>query len=181
MTGARVTKLLASLMSAAVLAACASTGWRARQIEGSSAAGFERSVAMLQNDLPSRRREDFDVALVVVFMRAAGLDAGDLDGDVDYFDARITSDTAGNLLTEVQPGNLVSAAEESKGNAVAAAYFAQLDGLGYDEVVERAGEVDAGPYQADLKRQHSQAACAGWQGRATPPPLGRTSRIRRCD
>ncbi len=176
-------KLPVSLVSVAILEACASTDWRARRVDGSSAAGFERSVAMLQNDLPSRRREDFDVALVVVFMRAAGLDAGDLDGDgdVDYFDARITSETAGNLLTEVQRGNLVSAAEESKGNAVAAAYFAQLDGMGYDEVVERAGEVDARPYQADLKRQHSQVACAGWQGRATPPPLGRTSRIRRCD
>ena len=49
-------------------------------------------------------------------MRAAALDAGDFDGDgdVDYFDARSASDTARNLLTEVQRGNLVSAAEESK-------------------------------------------------------------------
>ena len=176
-----IAKLLA-LASVAMLAACANTSWRARQIDGSSAATFERSVAMMQNELPSRRRESLDVALVVIFMRAAALDAGDFDGDgdVDYFDARSASDTARNLLTEVQRGNLVSAAEESKGNAVAAAYFGQLDGLGYDGVVELAGDVDAGSYQGVLKRQRSQAACAHRWG-ARPPPLGNTSRITRCD
>jgi len=172
------TARLLLLIGAAILAGCSSS----RRIDGSGAATFERSVAMLQNDLPARRRDDFDVALAVIFMRAAAVDAGDLDadGDVDYFDARIVSDTAMSLLTEIQRGNLTSAAEK-QGREVAAAYFKQLDGLGYDEVVELAGDLDVGPYVADMKRQVSQTACAGWQGMARPPPLGNTSRIRRCD
>jgi len=67
------------LVGAAILAGCSSS----RRIDGASAATFERSVAMLQNDLPARQRDDFDVALAVVWMRAAGLDAGDVDGDGD--------------------------------------------------------------------------------------------------
>jgi hypothetical protein len=140
---------------------------------------------MLQNDLPPRRRGELDIALAVIFMRSAGLDSGDLDadGDVDYFDARIVSDTATNLLAEIQRGNLTSAAEQSKGRAVAAAYFEHLDGLGYADVVELAGGQDTGPHVADMRRQMSQAACSAvaWKGDVRPPPLGNTSRIRRCD
>ena len=169
---------LVALACVSILSACASS----RRIDGSGAATFERSVAMLQNDLSARRRDDFDVALAVIFLRAAAVDSGDLDadGDVDYFDARIVSDAAMSLLTEIQRGNLTSAAEK-QGREVAAAYFKQLDGLGYDEVVELAGDLDVGPYVADMKRQVSQIACAGWKGVARPPPLGNTSRIRRCD
>jgi hypothetical protein len=174
----RAAKLLL-LVCAAILAACSS----GRRIDGSSAATFERSVAMLQNDLPARRREEFDVALAVTWMRAAALDVGDVDGDgdTDYFDARAMADNASDLLAAIQRGDLVSTIEDSKGKAVAAAYFNQLDGLGYDGVVELAGALDTGPYAADFKRQVSQTACNGWQGRARPPPLGNTSRIRRCD
>jgi hypothetical protein len=162
-----------------LLAACTSS----RRIDGSSAATFERSVAMLQNDLSARRREDLEVALAVTWMRAAGLDAGDVDGDgdTDYFDARAMADNAGDLLAVIQRGDLVSAIEDSKGAAVAAAYFKQLDGLGYDEVVELAGTLDAESYEADLKRQVSQTGCDGWKGGGERPPLGYTSRIRRCD
>lgn len=172
----RAAKLLL-LVGAAVLAGCSS----GRRIDGSNAATFERSVAMLQNDLRARRREDFEVALAVTWMRAAALDAGDVDGDgdTDYFDARAMADNASDLLAAIQRGDLVSTIEDSKGKAVAAAYFKQLDGLGYDEVVEIAGDLDLGPYAANLKRQVSQTACSGWQGR--PLPLGNTSRIRRCD
>jgi hypothetical protein len=169
---------LVALACVSLLAACSSS----RRIDGSSAATFERSVAMLQNDLSSRRREDFDVALAVTWMRAAGLD-GDIDGDgdTDYFDARAMADNAGDLLAVIQRGDLVSAIEDSKGAAAAAAYFKQLDGLGYDEVVELAGALDAGSYVADLKRQVSRSGCDGWKGGGDRPPLGQTSRIRRCD
>jgi len=137
---------------------------------------------MLQNDLPPRRREDFEVALAVTWMRAAALDAGDVDGDgdTDYFDARAMADNAGDLLAAIRRGDLVSTIEDSKGEA-AAAYFKQLDGLGYDEVVELAGNLGAGPYVADVKRQVSQTGCAAWKGGTVSPPLGNTSRIRRCD
>ena len=175
----RMPAKLILLVGTAILSACSSS----RRIDGSNAATFERSVAMLQNDLSSRRREDFDVALAVTWMRAAGLDAGDFDGDgdTDYFDARAMADNAGDLLVVIQRGDLVSAIEDSKGAAAAAAYFKQLDGLGYDEVVELAGALDAGSYVADLKRQVSRSGCDGWKGGGDRPPLGQTSRIRRCD
>lgn len=178
MTLGSTTKLAAALVCVSILAACAST----RRIEGSSAAAFEQSIAMLQNDLSARRRQNFEVALAVTWMRAAALDAGDVDGDgdTDYFDARAMADNAGDLLAAIQRGDLVSTIEDSKSEA-AAAYFKQLDGLGYDEVVELAGDLDVGPYVADMKRQISQTACAEWKGTARPPPLGNTSRIRRCD
>lgn len=177
MRRARTTKLLL-LVGAAMLAACSS----GRRIDGSSAATFERSVAMLQNDLPPRQREDFDVALAVTWLRTAGLDAGDVDGDgdTDYFDARAMADKVGELLAAIQRGDLLSAVERSKGEAVAP-YFKQLDGLGYAQVVALAGELDTRQYVTDMKRQVSQTECAGWNGRGYRPPLGNTSRIRKCD
>lgn len=165
------------LAGAAILAGC-STG---RRIDGSSAATFERSLAMLQNDLPPRQRENFDVALAVTWMRAAAVDASDVDGDgdTDYLDARAMADNAGDLLAAIQRGDLVSAVEKSEREAVAAAYFKQLDGLGYDEVVELAGRFNLGPYGAQMKRQRPQGACA--QQRA-PEVRGFESRITsRCD
>ena len=166
------------LVGAAILAGCSSS----RRIDGASAATFERSVAMLQNDLPARQRDDFDVALAVVWMRAAGLDAGDVDGDgdTDYFDARAMADNAGDLLAAIQRGDLVAAAEKSKGKAVAAAYFKQLDGLGYDDVVELANAADDERYVAQLKRHAACPPKQGWRD-ARPPPGGYTSRIRTCD
>src|SRR6185503_16002019 len=119
---------------------------------------------MLQNDLPARQRDDFDVALAVVWMRAAGLDAGDVDGDgdTDYFDARAMADNAGDLLAAIQRGDLV-----------AAAYFKQLDGLGYDDVVELANAADDERYVAQLKRHAACPPKQGWRD-ARPPPGGYT-------
>ena len=176
MTLTRTAKWL-SLASVSILAACTSS----RRIDGSSAATFERSVAMLQNDLPARHRDDFDVALAVIWTRAAGASADvDGDGDVDYFDARVTADEAGDLLAAIARGDLVSAAEATKGEAVAAAYFRRLDDLGYDEVVALAGEPDVGRYLAQMKRQRSQAICA--QRERPPEVRGFDGRISsRCD
>jgi hypothetical protein len=114
-------------------------------------------------------------------MRAASLDAGDVDGDgdTDYFDARAMADDVGELLAAIQRGDLVSAAEESKGEAVAAAYFKQLDGLGYDEVVELANAAGDERYVTQLKR-HATCPQQGWRSER-PPPGGYTSRIRTCD
>lgn len=158
----------------AMLAACSSS----RRIDGSSAATFERSVAMLQNDLPPRKRDDFDNALAVTWMRAAALDAGDVDGDgdTDYFDARAMADNVGELLAAIQRGDFVSAVERSKGKTVVTAYFKQLHGLGYDDVIELAGELDLAPHVAQMKRQVS---CAQPRG---PEVKGFGSRISaRCD
>jgi hypothetical protein len=165
------------LVGAAIAAACSS----GRRIDGTSAATFERSIAMLQNDLPSRHRDDFDVALAVIWTREARL-SGDVDGDgdVDYFDARMTADAAGDLLAAIQRGDLVSAVEASKGEAFAAAYFKRLDNLGYDEVIELAGDLDLERYLAQMKRLRSQAACA--QRQRAPEVRGFDGRISsRCD
>jgi hypothetical protein len=151
---------LLSLFSVAMLTGCASTDGRAPQIDGSTAATVERSVALLHNALPPRRREHFDIALGVVLMRTAAYGAADLngDGDVNDLDARTISDTAAALWTEIARGNLVAAVEEL-GDDVAAAYFKQLDGLSYDEVLELAGDADD-RYLTEVKRQLSAAGCA---------------------
>jgi hypothetical protein len=172
----RQTKLLLFVV-VAIVAGCSSS----RRIDGTSSATFERSVALLQNDLPARRRDDFDNALAVTWMRAAALDASDVDGDgdTDYFDARALADNVSNLLAAIRRGDFVNEIENSKAAAVAAAYFEQLDGLGYDELVGLVGDSGVGPYVAGLKRQISGAGCNESKGR--PPPLGYTSRIRTCD
>jgi hypothetical protein len=115
-------------------------------------------------------------------MRKAALDIGDVDGDgdTDYFDARAMADKVGDLLAAIQRGDFVSAVEKSKGAAVAAAYFKQLDGLGFDEVVELADAADDQRYVAQLKRQAACAPKQGWRDER-PPPGGYTSRIRTCD
>jgi len=160
------------LACVAILSACAS----GRRIDGSSGATFERSVAMLQNDLSSRRRDDFEVALALLWMRTPGVSPADVDGDgdTDYFDMRSMADTAGDLLAAIQRGDLVSTVEASKGESVARAYFAQLDGLGYGEVIELAGEADLGQYLAPVKRGRSGDPCEGQQP-------GHAHRIPRCD
>jgi hypothetical protein len=74
----------------------------------------------------------------------------------------------------------VSAVEASKGEAFAAAYFKRLDNLGYDEVIELAGDLDLERYLAQMKRLRSQAACA--QRQRAPEVRGFDGRISsRCD
>jgi hypothetical protein len=160
----RMAKLV-SLGSVAILAACAGTGWRARQIDGSTAATVEISVALLRNALPPARRERIDVALGVIFMQIAANSAGDLngDGEVNDLDAREISDTATALWTEIARGNLVGAVEEH-GDDFAAAYFKRLDGLAYDELLELAGEAND-EYLAAVRRLLSSAGCAERRGR----------------
>ena len=173
---------LVLLAAAVLLASSARAGWRDRQIDGSSAGTFERSVAMLQNDLPSRRREEFEVAVVVIWMRAASLGSADADGDgdVDYSDARATADGAADLLAAMQRGDLVSAIEKSKRGAAAPSFFTKLDGLSANEVVELAGDNDIGPYLAEMRRRRAQAACLPLPRWRNSPPLGQTSRINNC-
>jgi hypothetical protein len=42
---------------------------RGQRIDGTSLASFETSVVALQNDLSPRRREEFEVALAVIWIR----------------------------------------------------------------------------------------------------------------
>ena len=152
------------LFLVATLAACVGTGWRAQQIDGATATTFERSVALLHNTLPPRRREDFNIALGVILMRTAYRAADlDQDGAVNDLDARRVSDTATALWIEIGRGNLVGAIEQ-QGADIAAEYFKQLDSLTYDDVLELGGGADDA-YLAEIRRQLSAAGCAERQGR----------------
>jgi hypothetical protein len=123
-----------------------SDDWRDRRIDGSSGAKFESSVAQLQNSLPPRRREDFDIALAVIWLSeslgSAGLDL-DGNGDVDHADLRRLADETMDLLPDIQRGDLLPTIEKraagSGGRYTAASYVRQLDGLTYEEVFDLAG------------------------------------------
>lgn len=122
-----------------------SDDWRDRRIDGSSEAKFESSVAQLQNSLPPRRREDFDIALAVIWLSeshgSAGLDL-DGNGDVDHADLRLLTDETMDLLPDIQRGDLLPAIEKrvtGNGQYTAASYVRQLNGLTYEEVFDLAG------------------------------------------
>ena len=145
------------------LAAASTHAQSARVLDGSSPAKLERSVALMQNDLAGRHRDDFDVALAMIWMnRTAG--TGDLNGDgnLDVDDIRQLEIDASALLTEIQRGNLVSAIEERQepgGDFTAADYFAQLDGLGYDEIVSLAGRPTKDAYFDAVRQAREQLTC----------------------
>jgi hypothetical protein len=120
--------------------------WRDQRIDGSSEAGFESSIAALQNSLPRRRREDLDIALALIWMTdslgSAGLDL-DHDGHVDRVDMRLLADRTKDLLADIERGDLLMSidkrATNSSGGYTTANYLRQLDGLRYDEVLDLAG------------------------------------------
>lgn len=124
-------------IAAIVLAGCASTsGWRALRIDGSNQSSFEESVALFQQELSPKRRDLFEISLVAVWLAdTAGAGDFDHDGDVD-------DDDANSLLRNVQNGTLVAAiqvSEENERSYAADGVYRQLDGLGYEEVLNLAG------------------------------------------
>ena len=178
----RLTALL-GLTAALVIAAApmptdAQSAERTKRIDGSNAARFETSVALLQNDLPARRRQDFDVALAMIWLRNTVDSDFDDDGDTDLDDIRRLEQDADDLVTAIRRGNLVSAVLEREapgGEYTVADYFQELDGLGYDEVVGLAGvERAESELSAALKRWQRGSPCAS---------LGEQSVVRstRCD
>lgn len=165
----------AALLVAIVAAASADAQPRGRVLDGSSAAKLETSVALLQNDLAGRRREELDVALAMIWInRTANSGDLDADGDFDIDDMRRLEIDATDLLTEIQRGNFVSAIEEREkagSNYKATDYFAQLHGLGFDEVVSLAGRPTVSGYLDAVRQAREQLACES-QG----PPLATGSR-----
>jgi hypothetical protein len=159
----------AALLLVALAAASASAQPRGRVLDGSSPAKLETSVALLQNDLAGRRREELDVALAMIWMNRTA-NSGDLngDGEFDVDDMRRLEIRATDLLTEIRRGNLISAIEEREetdGDYTAADYFAQLHGLGYDEIVSLAGRPTVSGYLDAVRQAREQLACQS-QGRA---------------
>ena len=133
------------LLCALAVAGCATAGGaRVLRIDGSSPASFERSVATLQNELPARQREQFEVALGAIWLRNTATVATDtdFDGVVTFPEVRRFQRTleldAEQLLAEIQRGDLLTAIErrEDRDGAYATKdYLQQLHGLTPDEAV----------------------------------------------
>jgi hypothetical protein len=136
---------------------------RGQRIDGTSLASFETSVVALQNDLSPRRREEFEVALAVIWIRnTLGSSDLDWDGDVDSDDGRALRDDADELLTDIQRGDIVAAIEAREANDYTAEdYFGELDGLGLDAVLEIAGRPTDDPYFAAMRRYRSEQGRCG--------------------
>jgi hypothetical protein len=132
----------------------------------------------LQNELRERRREDFDVALAIIWVSNTVDSDFDDDGDTDLDDMRLLEQDADDLLTNIRRGNVVSAIEdraETGDEYTAADYFKQLDGLGYDEVVGLAGRPSGESYQAAVRRLGVEAQC-GQRGEQSVIRLKRCAR-----
>lgn len=153
----------AALLVVILAAASARAQPRDRVLDGSSPAKLETSVALLQNDLGGRRREELDVALAMIWMNRTA-NSGDVDGDGDFDvdDIRQLEIDATALLTEIRRGNLVSAIEERQelgGDYTAADYFAQLHGLGFDEILSLAGRPTESGYLDAVRQAREQLTC----------------------
>src|SRR5262245_23639442 len=101
---------LALMMALAFLVGCSSAGWRAQRIDGNTESSFERSVGVLQQTLPARRREDFEVALAVLWLRSSAAGDGDADSDglVDVNEMKALQQLSEEVLTDIKRGVLLS-------------------------------------------------------------------------
>jgi hypothetical protein len=113
----------------------------------------------LQNELPARQRERFEVALSAIWIENATPKSGDLnaDGLVTSDDARELKRVAEDVLTDVRRGQLLASLSETDG--IAQEFLEKLDGLGYDEVLRLGGWPDNELYLAELQRRRSTAWC----------------------
>jgi hypothetical protein len=133
------------IVCALAVAGCATdTGSRVVRIDASSPARFERSVALLQNQLPPRKREEFEVALGAIWLRNTAPVAADTDADgvVTFPEVQRSQKAleldAEQLLTEIRRGDLLTAIErreQADGEYAAKDYLEQLNGLTPDEAV----------------------------------------------
>ena len=128
-------------------------------------------MAALQNELPQKRREDFEIALAAIWIRNT-IGSGDVDhdGDVDLEDGQDLKDRTGDLLIDIRRGDIVAAigaGGENEGKYTPTDYIEQVDGLGYDGVLSLAGEPSEVPYLGDLRRSR-----AGSTGERYPNSCG---------
>lgn len=133
----------ALLLAAVVLAGCASTGtWRDLQIDGSSQSSINKSVFLIRQELPTYRRERFDMVLSDLW-------------------------TTGTLKSEAE-GNDYTTND----------FFAQLDGLRYEDVLDLAGPDTTPRYWAVVQARGRAGVQSAnnrpWPGtdpNRFPPPL----------
>jgi hypothetical protein len=134
-----------------------SAGWRDLEIDGSGARAFEQSVALLLNEIPRRRREEFEMALARIWLgNTTNVSDADHDGDADPDDVRLLNDVAVSLLAEIKRGEVLSAIEkreEKGGDYTAVEYLKQLDGLQFDGVVNLAGRFGGEADLSPIKRE----------------------------
>jgi hypothetical protein len=135
----------AALWLGSAAASAQTADWRELRIDSSSPVTFERSVAALQNALPARNREQLEIALAVIWMTETvgpgGLDR-DGDGFVTSVDSRLLAEGTIDLLADIQRGDLLASIEKHAGQGgrfTAADYVRELDGLGYQDVLDLAG------------------------------------------
>ena len=153
--------LFAIVIALAATAARAQPDRNALTIDGSDAARFEASVAAIQNDLRTSRRQEFETALAAIwFTDTSSSGDADRDSDHDAEDLKSFREDAFDLLTNIQRGNVANAIEQRAANArTATDYFRRLDGLGSDEVIELASRPEAAAYLAPLWKYRHDELC----------------------
>jgi hypothetical protein len=150
-----------ALASASALAQGAD--WRELRIDGSSPERFQASVASLQNALSASARDDFEAALAAIWI--GNITTGDIDenGFFEVGDVGELRQYSEDLLADIHRGDLVAAIEEldvSGDDYSTADYFEQLDGLGYEAVLDLAGLTDESPEESQALRAYkAQILC----------------------
>lgn len=123
--------------------------WRELRIDGSSPTRFSASLASLQMALPAGERDELETALAIIWFTnaSAGGDV-DRDGQLEVEDLRDLQAQSADLLADLNRGDLVATVEKLDargGDYTSADYFAELDGLAYDGVLELAGRFNESP------------------------------------
>ena len=152
---------LASIATLAMLAGCSTTGWRAREIDGSSQAALETSITSLQERLAPRRRADLETSLAIIWLRQTSAGAGDADSDgsIDVNEIRALQQAAEDVFTDVRRGVWSFAVAERDGGG--ADYARQLDGLTYHEVIDLAAATRGDVFLHAVREQKLTAQCRG--------------------
>jgi hypothetical protein len=137
--------------------------WRALRIDGGTPESFQASVASLQNALSASARDDFETALAAIWI--GNTTTGDIDKD-GFFELGDVSELrrySEDLLADIHRGDLVVAIEEldvSGDEYSTADYFEQLDGLGFEAVLDLAGLTDRSPEEGQALRAYkAQLLC----------------------
>jgi hypothetical protein len=142
--------------------------WRNQRIDAASVLTFEQSIALILNDLPRRRRDEFSLSLAGIWYRNS-VDDGDFnnDGHADADDVRIITDETLDLIAAIDRGDLLPAIEDREvpGSKYGLAeYMEELNGLRFDDVLKLAEQPEINALLAPVEqslRCRSGAPVAG--------------------
>jgi hypothetical protein len=137
--------------------------WRTLRIDGGTPESFQASVASLQNALSASARDDFETALAAIWIGNTTTRDVDQDGSFEFGDVSELRQYSEDLLADIHRGDLVAAIEEldvSGDEYSTADYFEQLDGLGYEAVLDLAGLTDQSHAESQALRAYkAQLLC----------------------